>query len=226
MIGSRALATFGVAAVLSVVSVSADAALVIDDFESYDDGAIVADTASSQPWLRNGNAVADDLIATENVARVINGQVSAQIPLNWNNGTSAQIRRNFGTLAPVDLSGYDEAVIKVRSTNASSTADIKLVISDGSTIYQSVTGYTVTGSVQTLTFDINTSALTLASGSGSLASVMDSVVAIGFRFGNTLNAAGDTMIVDDFVLNPIPEPATLGLLATGGLLLGRRRRDA
>lgn len=41
-----------------------------------------------------------------------------------------------------------------------------------------------------------------------------------------LNGIGNTQDWDDFTVTAIPEPASLGLLALGGLLIASRRRDA
>jgi hypothetical protein len=203
---------------------TASAALVVDDFESYAADQVIASSASSTPWLRFGVAIADQLVAVGTPDRVITGTRSGAIPFSWSDGNNASVRRNYG--AATDLSAYDAAAIDLRTEEAATSAVVKLAFTDGATTYQSVVGQPLTGAVKNFVFPINGVAVELVDGPfATLADVMKNVRSIGVRFENGVGRGAETVVLDNFTMTSVPEPAGVGLVAVGaGVVAGRRRR--
>jgi hypothetical protein len=234
---SAILAT-ALALLLGGMQSQASAALVIDNFEGYTAGQVIANGAASTPWNRSGTAINDQLYATNNASRLISGNISGQITLYWSNGTSANVRRNYAADPGQDFRNYATAQIDVRSMNATSATVVKLSIesnvlaSDGTretfgtatALAQPLAG---NSAIQTLTFNLNSNDLvyTGTGTPGTLEAALANVRSIGVRFEVPAKGTNETVVLDNFILNaPIPEPTSLGLIGLGGLALCRRSR--
>lgn len=227
ILSNVSLAVIGFATIASVSS-QASAALVIDDFNSYANFQGLGTSTSSTPYLRFGNAVADAFTATTNPSFVIDGAASGRIPLSYAAGaTNASVRRNYAA-DPQDFSSFDFLTVKIKSTNAATTANVRLSFTNGSAIYQSVASQAVTGTATTYTFNLNPTDMASVGAAGTFDSTLAGVTAIGFRFENTTGSASETMVIDDIILDnvSVPEPTSLGMLGLAGAGLLARRRKA
>lgn len=200
---------------------------VVDDFERYTNNQVLADSASSTPWMRFGTAVAGNLIATTDPSRVIDGDVSATIALNWSEGNTASIRRNFET--PVDLSDYLTVTVDIRSLNTETDTTVRLSIGDGTTTFTTAlaNALSLTGQTQQLEFVLSSDEMIRTSGSGSFAQVLANVRSLGFRFDNSSGQGTETINLDNVKwATHMPEPAASGLMTVLGpvALMHRRRR--
>lgn len=215
------LATLGAAAIQA--SPHASAATIIDDFESYAVGNI-GTSASSTPWRRFGSAVGDHVTVTANTAYILDGTKSARFGLTWPN-TSANATASFAN-SPAPLTNSSQVSVAILSNNTATTTKVGLNISDGVTTWRTANASLafISGTAQTLTFNLNTTDMILASGSGTLANVMAHVTTIGLRFTNTNSGApAETITFDALQSYPVPEPASAFLMLGGTLLLTTRR---
>ncbi len=202
--------------------------IIVDNFESYTSGQAIATSSSSTPWLRTGTAVSNNL--TANATSPLDGLLSGALGLKYDQTTTtkitnANLRYNYVTAQ--DLSGYGSASVLINSSMANTHTAVQLVIGNGTTTYQSSVSYPITTTKQTLTFSL-ADLTTLAQGNQTLATVLSGTTSIGFKFTNTVDSGSETVRIDNFILisTPVPEPASLGLLGTGGMLLMSAKRYA
>ena len=227
MLRITSIVVFGAAALVTT-SVT-HAALIVDNFESYTPPNAIATSATSTPWLRFGS-IGDNMYATSAAGKLLDGSVSADIPIALTSATaSATIRKNYVTA--INLTSYGTATVLTKSSSTTpSTAALQLSIADATTTYISTIPLAETDAVETLTFSLAPAALTLAGGTDSLATVLAGVTSIGFRLGNygTATSTNETLDFDDFVLqsSAIPEPTSFALVAISSIGLLSRRRKA
>lgn len=116
-------------------------------------------------------------------------------------------------------------------TGTTATIKFKILFRDGGgTLWKAIVNktYTTPGSFQTLSGDLSGA----STESGSLAALLASTDPIDIRVEVEMNPghsrfgfdAGNVMTIDNLVVSTVPEPASLALLAAGGLCLVRRRR--
>lgn len=119
-----------------------------------------------------------------------------------------------------------------RNTSSSETSRVAVRIADQ--WYASNATFTNANSWETKTFTFTTAAsawrtVAFAEGSPLLVSTttLTSPLPAGniTAFGLFTDNSNDTARIDDFTINAVPEPASLALLALGGLAIAGRRRD-
>ena len=222
-----------VAALAAATSHASAATFLVDDFESYANGQVIADGGNSVPWRRFG-AVEDQFVATSGSSLDPTGVRGGTIPIGIPDaGSAATVQRHYTT--PQDFSSYATATVLSRSVPEGSSATtnanlgIQLAISDATTTYLSNVIQPEALAAKTFTFAIDDASLFLADGGDSLATVLASTSYIGFRatrIDGTIFTV-ESLNFDDFALQTaaaVPEPTTLGAIAAAGLLGARRRR--
>ena len=77
-----------------------------------------------------------------------------------------------------------------------------------------------------ITFDIDAGTSTLTAGGQTISTAVVSTGQIidAFALRQSNSSSDETILVDNLIVTHVPEPASLALLAMGGLALGLRRR--
>jgi hypothetical protein len=184
-------------------SASSAEPVVLEDFEQYANGDVVAAAATSVPWGRFGYAVNDNLTATSQSARVIAGQISGAFPVGW--GQSDTPPRNSATLrntfdAPKDLSGHESISVKVRTMAKTTETSVKVMISDATTTYASKKSVPVTNEMQEITFELKGADFERTDGQANFPDVLSKAASLSLRFENKTEEASETLVIDDLVL--------------------------
>lgn len=191
------LTLFGLvlATALTAFATSTQALTEIDDFESYKGGQVVGKTYNSKPWCRFGAATNDNVVATTQTDKVIEDRVSAQYGVFWPN-TFGAIRYQFD--GPTNLGKHRLASVKMRSDIESTSTQVRLALTDGTTTYASRGFKSLSDKTQHLVFEIGPGDLILIDGSDSYEKVINNAASIGFNFKNDGSQYVETIIFDDF----------------------------
>ena len=201
---------FGVS--VGLVPVSVGETIVIDDFETYRDGQILGLSYDSLPWLRFGDATADNIVATNRRGKVISGRLSAQYGLFWPNTFGAA---RYAFTSPSDLSPYRHVSVAMRSDEPATRTMVKLALTNGYTTFATSRAEVLTDQEQVLTFELSPDVLVRVDGQEVFEDVIRSVVNIGFTFQSSEGQYSETVLIDDFQF--IVEPAGEGQ-ATNGMV--------
>ena len=216
-----------ISACLLISSVSlASAALVIENFDSYDnDGAVVPN------WNSFGTAATAGAPVLH-VGQGVDGSNAARFALDWRGGGNTNANARRINLNSLDLSGYSAlSVVAFIETRAGfdappdpTTFRVAFEGTNGA-IWQTSTAAALTiadDSYQAYIFDF--SDLVLVQGGGTLQDAMGSLLNFRLRFENTPGVESRQDVFFDSVA-AIPEPGTWGaILGSVGLLLVFLRR--
>ena len=152
--------------------------------------------------------VDDNLFATTDAGSVLDGSVSAKIPVDVTTPHGgATVARHYDK--PVDLSAYGSVTVKAKSlVGGKSTAAVQLLVSDGTATFVSSDARPLTTEAQTLTFPFDAKHVELVDGKGDLPAVLKAVTSIGFRIGNAAGATAtkETIDLDDVTVLPPAKP--------------------
>jgi hypothetical protein len=222
------LGVISVAVVLLGLSVTSQAQLVFDNFDSYTNNQILAtatlNVVPGSPWGRFGGATADSPIAKTGTG--VGGSVAMDFPLNYAGGNNAQLVYYFSSV-PSNLTSATALSIDMKvSTALTSNTFVEIAEEQtNSAIWQTTLAFSqvlTNTAYQTFTLALSAAQMSRVGGSGAfdLTQVKD----LRIRFQN--NDGGSQQIyVDNF--EAIPEPSTLGLiglsLGIGAFVIRRRR---
>ena len=226
-------------AVVLVSATNASADIVLYNFESYSDGALLGDGATldagevlktfglpignqSSPQVTSVNA------STTSPITLQGGSVSASFTADWSlDSASPYFAGMMLVNSQTDLSANSigSATMDFRSTGAG-TSTLALLINDGTTSYEHNAAAIGAGD-NAYAFDFtNSSNWTFTDGNAgtTYSQVLSNASFIGF----TLTRAGatsdiETVMYDNLVLVQVPEPATLVLLGTAMIFLKKPR---
>ncbi len=197
-------------ALLAAVALAAGSAraeqVVIDDFEGYASGDVVAASAQSTPWSRYGYSVNDNPIASSQQARVLAGNISCAFAVGW--GQTDVPARNSATLrytfeSPTDLSVHASLSATLRSLLPTTAGtSVRLLVSDGTTTFAFTKPVAITNDAQTATFELLSPAdYERTDGSASWNDVLKQAKSVALRFENKTVESNETLVIDDVVLD-------------------------
>ena len=183
---------------------------VLDDFETYKDGQIVGPSATSAPWRRFGRATIDNVVATRNVQKVIEGKVSGQYVVRW--------PASFGSARyqldePLNLRQFHRIAIDLRSDRSDTRTRVRLSIDDGKTSFLTKQRMPVTDAARSFAAVLDRERFERVAGKGSFGEVIERVRAVGFNVYNPKSEdeseVTETLIFDALRLlnsgEPLPE---------------------
>ena len=183
---------------------------VLDDFESYPDGKVLGDGFMTHPWCRFGTATNDNVVATNQKGRIINGAMSAQYCVYWPNKFGA-IR--YTLARPTDLTGYSAIKFSVRACDVAYASDadmgtdpdshtwVNLAICDGTTTFESKMSHPVSLQPSDVITYLTESVMVRVDGSGSFEQVLSQATQIGMTFRSEPGMLyTETLVVDDLKL--------------------------
>lgn len=183
-------------AALGSVSASAE---VIDDFESYTSEQIVGPSAQSSPWCRIGVATIDNVIATANSARVIDGKQSGHYLVRWP-ARFGSARYRFES--PRDLQNNVGFSLKLKSDAADSGTQVQLLIGGAESVYLAKAGDTLGAEAKRYSVEFDEADFELVYGTASFSEVITQVQTLGFQVTNS-TAEGDAEITELIVMDDL-----------------------
>jgi hypothetical protein len=194
LIQKKALILGLVAVLLAAGRVDGDT--VIDDFESYSNGQVIGQSATSTPWRRFGRGTNDNIYAAGHEKWVITGSRSGLYGTVWP-APFAATRHVYREAK--DLSGEQGIGVKIRSGKRDTHTLVRVAVSNGRTTYVTIAEKPLTGRVQQLRFEIDEHSMVRNDGSDSYHQVIQGVWTIGFDFRSTEGEYVETIVFDDFV---------------------------
>ena len=107
---------------------------MIDDFESYEAGQVIASSAKSVPWRRFGDATRDDHVATDRADRVIAGYRSGQYSVAW----PAKFGMVRYVIEPKNFTTSQAILVKIRSDcDVQTSTRVQLNLTNGRAAFES-----------------------------------------------------------------------------------------